>query len=70
MPRYEFRNPNPPRHIINFTREELLEALIDFAAKKNIPLPKGKETLWGLDPNVDTSLEHQEVIILSIDEEN
>ncbi len=69
MPDYRIEKPEPRpvKHIVKFTRDEVIEALTRHAAYNKIILPDGQIGLWGLDEH-DTHMREQ-VITLTVEEE-
>ena len=49
MPNYKISKPSSIRHTVEFTDEEVFEALLKYASEKGITLATGKGYLWGLD---------------------
>ena len=68
MPNYrlDIPQPQPIRHLVEFTESELVEALIDYAAKHGTLLPEGMRSVWGLD---NTRLQNESTVTLVVDEE-
>ena len=51
MPNYRIREPQPRPvvHEVEFSRDEVMDALVDYAAKHDIVVPDGVQTIWGLE---------------------
>lgn len=51
MPNYTVKvpSPQPTVHKIEFTMNELIEALTDYAAKHDIVILEGMTNIWGLE---------------------
>lgn len=68
MPNYrlDIPQPQPVRHLVEFTESELAEALADYAAKHGTLLPEGQRHIWGLD---NTRFNNECAVTLVVDEE-
>lgn len=68
MPNYRVEKPQPQpiRHLVEFTQSELEEALADYAVKHGTLLPEGQRHIWGLD---NTRFNDECVMTLIVDEE-
>jgi hypothetical protein len=53
MPKYEVQHPMPQHisHRVKVPRDEVIEALRDYAIKNGISLPDGEWGVWGVERN-------------------
>jgi hypothetical protein len=56
----------PGRQILSFSKEELIDALSEYAGKRGYALPPGRRLVWGLEYNRSNGEDEQIKLVIEM----